>query len=144
MERLFGTDGARGVAVTGFTCETAMRLGRAVASVMCAGSEKPKIIVGLDTRVSGDVLQAALVSGICSLGVDAVLVGVVPTPAVSYLVQKNHACAGIMITAGISEYKYNGMKIFGADGYRIDRDAEEQLEMLVMKEKDEYELKATR
>lgn len=141
MERLFGTDGARGVAVTGFTCETAMRLGRAVASVMCAGSEKPKIIVGLDTRVSGDVLQAALVSGICSLGVDAVLVGVVPTPAVSYLVQKNSACAGIMITAGISEYKYNGMKIFGADGYRIDRDAEEQLEMLVMKEKDEYELK---
>ena len=141
MERLFGTDGARGVAVTGFTCETAMRLGRAVASVMCAGSEKPKLIVGLDTRVSGDVLQAALVSGICSLGVDAVLVGVVPTAAVSYLVQKNSACAGIMITAGISDYRYNGMKIFGADGYRIDKDTEEKLEMLVMNEQQEYELK---
>lgn len=142
MDRLFGTDGARGVAVTEFTCETAMRLGRAVAAVMCKGSEKPKIIVGTDTRVSGDVLQSALISGICSLGVDAVLIGVVPTAAVSVLVQKNGACAGIMITAGISDYHYNGMKIFGADGFRIDKDTEQQLERLVFDESTQFELKS--
>ena len=102
MERLFGTDGARGIAVTGFSCETAMLLGRAVAVKLCAVSERPKVIIGLDTRVSGDVLQAALVSGLCSMGVDAVLVGVVPTPAVSVLVRKSGADAGIMITAGTS------------------------------------------
>ena len=76
MDRLFGTDGARGIAVTEFTCETALLIGRAVALMMCAQSEKPKVIIGLDTRVSGEVLQAALASGICSMGADAVLVGV--------------------------------------------------------------------
>ncbi len=141
MERLFGTDGARGIAITEFTCETAMRLGRAVAAVMCKDSEKPKIIIGLDTRVSGDVLQAALVSGICSVGADAVLLGVVPTAAVSVLVQKNSACAGIMITAGISGFRYNGMKIFGADGFRIDKDTEQELERLMMQENCGAELK---
>ncbi len=142
MDRLFGTDGARGIAVTEFTCETAMLLGRAVALVMCAQSEKPKIIVGLDTRVSGDVLQAALVSGICSMGVDAVLVGVVPTAAVSVLVQKSRACAGIMITAGISGFEYNGMKIFGADGFRIDKDTEQEIESLIIQTRGRFEPKS--
>lgn len=142
MERLFGTDGARGIAVTGFTCEKAMLLGRAVAVKLCAVSEKPKVIVGLDTRVSGDVLQAALVSGLCSMGVDAVLVGVVPTPAVSVLVRKSGADAGIMITAGISGFEYNGMKIFGADGFRIDRQTEDELERLIIERRDSFELKS--
>lgn len=141
MERLFGTDGVRGIAVTEFTCETAMRLGRAVAAVMCNGSEKPKVIVGTDTRVSGDVLQSALVSGICSLGVDSLILGVVPTAAVSVLVKKNKACAGVMITAGISDYHYNGIKIFGADGFRIDKDIEERLERLVLDENTRFDLK---
>ncbi len=141
MDRLFGTDGARGVAVTEFTCETALLLGRAVALKMCSQSEKPKIIVGLDTRVSGDVLQAALVSGICSMGVDAVLVGVVPTPAVSVLVRKSGACAGIMITAGISSFDYNGMKIFGADGYRIDKETEDELENIIIEKHGKFETK---
>lgn len=140
MEKLFGTDGARGIAVTGFTCETAMLIGRAVAWYMCRQAEKPKIIVGVDTRVSGDVLQSALVSGICSMGVDAVLVGVVPTPAVAMLVKKNSACAGIMITAGISSFEYNGVKIFGADGFRISRKAEDEIQALAGQER-KFDLK---
>ena len=142
MGELFGTDGARGIAISSFTCETAMQIGRAVAAVFCKESQKPKIIIGLDTRVSAEVIQSALVSGICSMGADAVIVGVVPTPAVAVLVKKNNACAGIMITAGISDYRYNGVKIFGADGFRISRDDEQQLEALV--EKGEFELKSGR
>ena len=141
MERLFGTDGVRGIAVTGFTCETAMLIGRAVATLMAKNCDKkPKIVVGLDTRLSGDVLQAALVSGICSVGADVIIVGVVPTPAV--LVKKNSACAGIMITAGISEFGFNGMKIFGADGFKINKDTEEELERLVTSAHNEFELKS--
>ena len=83
MGELFGTDGARGIAISSFTCETAMQIGRAVAAVFCKGAQKPKIIIGLDTRVSAEVIQSALVSGICSMGADAVIVGVVPTPAVA-------------------------------------------------------------
>ena len=78
MDRFFGTDGIRGIAITEFTCETAMQLGRAVAACMCRDSKKPRIVVGVDTRVSGDVIQAALVSGICSMGADAIITGVVP------------------------------------------------------------------
>lgn len=141
MDRLFGTDGIRGIAITDFTCETALQLGKAVATVMCSGSEKPKIVVGLDTRVSGDVLQAALASGICSVGTDAVLVGVVPTPAVAVLVKKNHADAGVMITAGISDFSYNGLKIFGADGFKIDNDTQAQIERLVVTQHNEFSLK---
>jgi phosphoglucosamine mutase len=102
-----------------------MQLGRAVAACMCRDSKKPRIVVGVDTRVSGDVIQAALVSGICSMGVDAIITGVVPTPAVAVLVCKNNADAGIMITAGISSFEYNGVKIFGADP--IDRLATDTL-----------------
>lgn len=88
MGRLFGTDGARGVAITELTCERAMQIGRAAAMVLTRTTHhKPKILIGKDTRISSDVLEAALVAGICSVGADAVILGVVPTPAVAYLVK---------------------------------------------------------
>lgn len=142
MGKLFGTDGARGVAITEFTCETAMLLGRAVAAHMCKDSDDPRVIIGLDTRVSGDVLQSALVSGLCSMGVNAVIEGVIPTAAVAVLVKKNKACAGIMITAGISDFSYNGMKIFGPDGFKIDPETEEELERLVEQPAESFDLKS--
>ena len=112
MGRLFGTDGARGVAITELTCETAMNIGRAAAIVLTkhkpAGS-KAKILIGKDTRVSSDILEAALISGIMSVGADAVLLGVVPTPAVAYLVKHENADAGVMISASHNSVEYNGI-----------------------------------
>ena len=91
MGRLFGTDGARGVAITELTCELAMQIGRAAATVLTrhkTDNAKPNIIIGKDTRISSDVLEAALIAGIASVGVDVQLLGVVPTPAVAYLVKE--------------------------------------------------------
>ena len=100
MGRLFGTDGARGVAITELTCETAMQIGRAAALVLTKNTDKkPVIFIGKDTRISSDVLEAALCAGICSVGADAVKLGVVPTPAVAYLVRVKGADAGVMISA---------------------------------------------
>ena len=88
MGRLFGTDGARGVALTELTCERAMQIGRAAALVLTQKTKhKPKILIGKDTRISSDVLEAALTAGLCSVGADAVILGVIPTPAVAYLIQ---------------------------------------------------------
>ncbi|MDE6579876.1 MAG: phosphoglucosamine mutase, partial [Ruminiclostridium sp.] len=100
MGRLFGTDGARGVAITELTCETAMQIGRAAAMVLTkhkTDGGKAKIFIGKDTRISSDVLESALVAGITSVGVDVQLLGVVPTPAVAFLVKKHGADAGVMI-----------------------------------------------
>ena len=100
MGRLFGTDGARGVAITELTCELAMQIGRAAALVLTKeANHKAKIVIGKDTRISSDILEAALCAGICSVGADAVQLGVVPTPAVAYLVRSLHADAGVMISA---------------------------------------------
>ena len=93
MGRLFGTDGARGVANTELTCETAMSIGRAAAMVLIeVEHRRPRVLIGKDTRVSSDMLEAALVAGLCSVGADVQLLGVVPTPAVAYLVGKYQAC----------------------------------------------------
>ena len=92
MGRLFGTDGARGIAVTELTCELAMQIGRAAALVLTKhSSHRPKILIGKDTRISSDILEAAMCAGICSVGADAEILGVVPTPAVAYLVRKYNA-----------------------------------------------------
>ena len=100
MGRLFGTDGARGVAISELTCELAMQIGRAAAMVLTKETNhKAKIIIGKDTRISGDILESALVAGICSVGADAHILGVVPTPAVAMLVKKYNADAGVMISA---------------------------------------------
>ena len=120
MGRLFGTDGARGVAVTELTCETAMQIGRAAALVLTEKTKhKPKIIIGKDTRISSDILEAALAAGICSIGADAVLLGVVPTPAVAFLVEKYEADAGVMISASHNSVEFNGIKLFSSTGYKL-------------------------
>lgn len=133
MGRLFGTDGARGVALTELTCETAMQIGRAAALVIGAKvKRRPKIYIGKDTRISSDVIEAALIAGICSMGADAVLMGVCPTPAVAFLVKRRAADAGIMISASHNSMEFNGIKIFSAAGYKIPDDMEEEIERLVL------------
>ena len=97
MGRLFGTDGARGIANTELTCELATNIGRAAAYVLTEKTtEKPKVLIGKDTRVSSNMLEMALAAGLCSVGADVVLVGFVPTPAIAFLVQDREADAGIM------------------------------------------------
>ena len=112
MARLFGTDGVRGVANAELTCELAMRLGQAAVRFM--GSP---IVVGRDTRLSGDMLQAALVAGIASAGGDALIAGIVPTPAVALLVREMRAAGGSVISASHNPPEYNGIKCFDAQGF---------------------------
>lgn len=133
MGRLFGTDGARGVAITELTCEMAMNIGRAAAIVLTKEvKHKAKIIIGKDTRISSDVLEAALVSGICSVGADAHILGVVPTPAVAYLVNKYNADAGVMISASHNTVEFNGIKLFAGTGYKLDDKIQEEIEELIL------------
>ena len=100
MGRIFGTDGARGVVGVELTAELAVNIGRAAAMVLAEQThKKPLVVIGMDTRISGDMLQAAVTAGLCSVGADVLLLGVVPTPAVAYLVQHYHADAGVMLSA---------------------------------------------
>lgn len=108
---LFGTDGVRGVANKDLTVELAYKLGQAGAYVLTSElNSSPKVLVGMDTRISGDMLKSALVAGLCSVGADAVYLGVVPTPAVAYLVRKYKADAGVVISASHNSYEFNGIK----------------------------------
>lgn len=133
MGRLFGTDGARGIAVTELTCETAMQIGRAAALVLTKTmSHKPVIFIGKDTRISSDILEAALAAGICSVGADVKILGVVPTPAVAYLVRNSNADAGIMISASHNSVEFNGIKLFASSGYKLSDEIEEEIEELIL------------
>ncbi len=143
MGRLFGTDGARGVAITELTCELAMKIGRAAAVVLTRHSkrDKAKIIIGKDTRISSDVLESALVAGICSVGADAVLLGVIPTPAVAVLVEKYDADAGVMISASHNSVEFNGIKLFSSEGFKLPDSVENEIEKLILDTPDEIKLK---
>lgn len=133
MGRLFGTDGARGVANTELTIELAMNIGRAAAMVLTSEEvEHPTILIGKDTRLSGDMLEGALIAGLCSVGANVKLLGVVPTPAVAFLVRKYKADAGIMISASHNPYEFNGIKIFSSEGYKLPDDLEESIEDIVL------------
>lgn len=133
MGRLFGTDGARGIANEQLTCELAMNIGRAAAMVLINDEVKhPTFLIGKDTRVSGDMLEGALIAGLCSVGANVKLLGVVPTPAVAYLIGKYKADAGIMISASHNPYEFNGIKIFSEEGYKLPDDLEEQIEAIVL------------
>ena len=135
MGRLFGTDGARGVANTEITCELAMKIGRATAMVLSENTDnKLKIIIGTDTRKSADMLSCALASGLCSVGADVIMLGVVPTPAVAYLVKKCGYDAGVMISASHNPYEYNGIKIFRSDGYKLPDKVEDEIEAIILDE----------
>lgn len=133
MGRIFGTDGARGVAITELTCETAMNIGRAAAIVLTKRTKhKPTIFIGKDTRISSDVLEAALAAGICSVGANVQILGVVPTPAVAALVQQKKADAGVMISASHNSFEFNGIKLFSSTGYKLSDDIEEEIEELIL------------
>lgn len=133
MGRLFGTDGARGIANTELTCELAMNIGRAAAMVLTDSEHKhPKILIGKDTRISSNMLEGALIAGLCSVGADVITLGVVPTPAVAFLVGKYKADAGIMISASHNPCEFNGIKIFSGDGYKLPDALEEQIEAIVL------------
>jgi len=132
MSRLFGTDGVRGVANVEITPELAFQLGYAGAVVLARhATGKPSIIVGTDTRISKDMLQAALVSGITAAGADAHLAGVVPTPCVAYLTRKYGMHAGVVISASHNSFEYNGIKFFSAQGYKLPDDIEDEIEQVV-------------
>ncbi len=133
MGRLFGTDGVRGVANTELTCERAMQIGRAAAEVLSSGRRHlPTVVVGMDTRISSEMLASALTAGLCSVGADVINLGVVPTPAVAYLVGKYKAHAGVMISASHNPFEYNGIKIFNEDGYKLEDELEERIEAMVL------------
>ena len=139
MGRLFGTDGARGIANTELTCELAMDIGRAAAMVLVGShSGHPKVLIGKDTRRSSDMLEDALAAGLCSIGANVVKLGVLPTPAVAYLVKKYQADAGVMISASHNPCEFNGIKIFSADGYKLPDALEEQIEVIVLDHISEY------
>lgn len=133
MGRLFGTDGARGIANKELTCELAMNIGRAAAYVLTEKTtEKPKVLIGKDTRVSSNMLEMALAAGLCSVGADVVLVGFVPTPAIAFLVNDREADAGIMISASHNPCEYNGIKIFDSNGFKLPDSMEEKIEKIVL------------
>lgn len=133
MGRLFGTDGVRGIANEKLTCELAMELGRAAAVVLSDNARRrPIFAIGMDTRISSEMLACAMAAGLCSVGADVYMLGVVPTPAVPYLVGKYKADAGVMISASHNSAEFNGIKLFSGDGYKLPDELEEQIETIVL------------
>lgn len=143
MGRLFGTDGARGIANTELTIELAMNIGKAAAMVLTSADvEHPTFLIGKDTRLSGDMLEGALIAGLCSVGANVKLLGVVPTPAVAYLVKKYNADAGIMISASHNPYEFNGIKLFSGEGYKLPDALEEEIEAIILDNAKPYTIPA--
>ena len=134
MGRLFGTDGVRGIANKELTCELAYKIGKAGAYVLTKGKKDAKILVGRDTRISGDMLEASLVAGICSVGVDVISLGIVPTPTVAYLARKYEADAGVVISASHNPVEYNGIKFFSGEGYKLPDEVEDEIEKHISNE----------
>lgn len=133
MGRLFGTDGVRGVANKELTPELAFKIGQAGAYVLTQNSgESPSILVGKDTRISGDMLENALTAGLCSVGAKVVSVGVIPTPAIAYLVRTCGFSAGVMISASHNPFEHNGIKFFSSDGYKLSDETEEEIEAIIL------------
>jgi phosphoglucosamine mutase len=131
--RLFGTDGIRGTAnVEPMTSETVLRIGRAIAHVVKNGPRRHKIIIGKDTRLSGYMVESALTSGICSMGVDVLLIGPLPTPGIAFLTRSMRADAGVVISASHNPFQDNGIKFFGNNGFKLPDDVEREVEHLVI------------
>ncbi len=144
MAKLFGTDGIRGIANSyPMDVETAVMAGRAIARFSSSTSEdKQVILIGQDTRVSGDMLAQAVGAGVCSAGMDVFFLGVIPTPAVAYLAAATGAAAGVVISASHNPFNDNGIKVFNADGYKLSDESEAQIEALIQKGTGESTLKA--
>ncbi len=131
MRKYFGTDGVRGVANTELTCDLAYKLGRAGGYVLAQGDHRVKVVVGKDTRMSGDMLESALIAGLMSVGCDIIPVGVIPTPAVAYLTKKYNADCGVVISASHNPMEDNGIKFFNKDGYKLDDEIELEIEKYI-------------
>src|ERR1700722_16117479 len=130
--KLFGTDGVRGVAnVYPMTAETAMQLGRALAHSIRRGSHRHRVVIGKDTRLSGYMLEQALAAGICSMGVDVMLVGPLPTPGIAFITESMRADAGAVISASHNPYQDNGIKFFSRDGFKLPDETELRIEELL-------------
>jgi phosphoglucosamine mutase len=135
MGRLFGTDGARGVANSELTCELAMKIGRAAAMVLTEScAHKPKVMIGMDTRASSHMLASAIGAGLCSVGADVLVLDVVPTPAVAFLVKEYDYDAAVMISASHNPCEYNGIKIFQGNGYKLPDSLENEIEEIILDE----------
>ena len=134
MGRLFGTDGVRGIANSELTPELAFNLGKAGAFVLAKEEERPTVIIGMDTRVSGDMLQDALSAGIMAMGANVIKVGILPTPAVAYLVKKYGAQAGVVISASHNPFEYNGIKFFNHEGFKLEDSIEDEIEDLILRD----------
>ena len=133
MGKLFGTDGIRGVANETLTCRLAYRVGQAAAiSLERADGKRPKVVIGKDTRISSDMLEAALLAGLTASGCDAVRLGVIPTPAVAYLTVHEQADAGIVISASHNPFEHNGIKMFSAQGFKLSDELEAEIEALIL------------
>ena len=133
MGKLFGTDGIRGVANEyPITCEMAVDIGRAVAHLFSVEADRSKIVIGKDTRISGDMIEYALVSGICSMGVDAILAGILPTPGIAFMTSSMAANAGIVISASHNPFYDNGIKIFNNKGFKLSDEKEKEIEHLLL------------
>lgn len=132
MGRLFGTDGVRGVANKELTPELAFKLGKAGAHVLKKENDKPVVIIGKDTRISGDMLENALAAGILAVGGNVIKVGVIPTPAVAFLARHYGADAGIVISASHNTFEYNGIKFFNGEGYKLADLLEEKIEDIII------------
>lgn len=141
MNKIFGTDGIRGIAnIYPMTSEIALTFGRAVAFKARQRSARPKIIVGKDTRLSCYMIEMAVVSGICSMGADALMTGPIPTPGIAYLTRDMRRDAGIMITASHNPYEDNGIKLFGPDGFKLSDQEEKELEECILSHRTTDEL----
>ncbi|TGE35363.1 phosphoglucosamine mutase [Desulfosporosinus fructosivorans] len=140
MGRLFGTDGVRGVANSQLTPSLAFRLGQAGAYVLSKEHPHPRIVIGKDTRISGDMLEAALISGICSVGADVLRVGVLPTPGIALLTRTLDVSAGVVISASHNPVQDNGIKFFDSTGYKLPDGIEDEIESIVLNEEKPWEV----
>jgi phosphoglucosamine mutase len=135
MKKLFGTDGIRGVANQyPMTAEMALQVGRAVVAYFTKAGHAPRIVIGKDTRLSGDMLEAGIVAGICATGGNAYLTGVLPTPGIAFVTSALKATAGIVISASHNPYHDNGLKIFRGDGYKLSDETEIEIEKIILAE----------
>lgn len=140
MGRMFGTDGVRGIANKELTPELAFEIGRAGAYVLTENSgKKPNILVGKDTRISGDILECALTAGLCSVGARVVSAGVIPTPAIAHLVREFDFDAGVMISASHNPFEHNGIKFFSGEGYKLKDEIENRIEAIILDKAEEVE-----
>lgn len=133
MGRLFGTDGVRGVANSELTPELAFNLGKAGAYVLSKDQQRPVVLIAKDTRISGDMLEDAISAGILAMGGNVIKAGVLPTPAVAYLVKYYQADAGVVISASHNPFEYNGIKFFNGEGFKLDDDIEDEIEDIILR-----------